>query len=86
MIPKDPKYLTNIQMINRAKNLFPGISNGEFGISEQSFVPIIELPPGISIALLLICISLFVILNGTIDFFSFLIGVQHTLSFKYDKI
>ena len=29
-------------MIQRAKNLFPGLSNGEFGISEQSSVPIIQ--------------------------------------------
>ena len=29
-------------MIHRAKNLFPGISNGEFGIIDESSVPIIQ--------------------------------------------
>ena len=42
MTLKGQKYLINIEMIHRAKNLFPGISNGEFGISDESSVPIIQ--------------------------------------------
>ena len=42
MTLKGQKYLINIEMIHRAKNLFPGISNGEFGIIDESSVPIIQ--------------------------------------------
>ena len=42
MILKGQKYLTNNKMIQRAKSLFPGLSNGEFGIIDQSSVPIIQ--------------------------------------------
>ena len=42
MTLKGQKYFINIEMIHRAKNLFPGISNGEFGISDESSVPIIQ--------------------------------------------
>ena len=46
MTQKGQKYLINIEMIHRAKNLFPGISNGEFGIIDESSVPIIQSADG----------------------------------------